>query len=255
MLTIGSLRGKISHPRFGETSYLGFDTELFEEESRAGRRYLQREDIRPYEFFCKFKDKLYDFRYTEKRVFDEAGHVKCGINVKKNSIINLYQAKGGTEYYTEFVDLDKSISRIPRYISNSETRIENRIINMNRKNRKLVESKIALAIVKKAEDIKMSKLVDNDFPFRFSYTKETLTRDGIEVCGRLVESEGKSKADVILRKIKATYKRNSLSKELNPRVRLKTQLNFVEEKDQCFPITDKSYIQERFLNAVLFYEP
>lgn len=135
LLRISAPTGIITHPKYGETNYLGYETEDFLQNQTAGKKYLVKSDIRPFEFFCKFKEEYFHFRNSSFLVFKDAGTVKCGINVKRKSILQLRYPKGYIDFGVNYMDLEQSIARIPSYISNARVRIENRVIQMNEENK------------------------------------------------------------------------------------------------------------------------
>jgi hypothetical protein len=255
ILLIKSPRGRIVAPKLGQASHLGFDTDDFKEENAAGKKYLETRDIRPFEFFCRMNGELYTFRNKDTLTFDKAGVIKCGINVKKKAFIQLSQVKGGVEFQTEYLNLKKSISRIPKYIANSKTRIENRIKQMNQTNTTLIQKWVERAIQEKNEESQYSLMLDEEFEFKIPLNGEILIRQGLEICGLLRKGTDSIYADIQIDKVKADYKKNYISKNLRLEKTLKTQIEFSNEKRQCFSISDKQYLEKNYLNAVLFYEP
>jgi hypothetical protein len=255
LLVIKSPQGEISHSKFGKTNHLGFDTEDYREELGAGSKYLVHKDVRPFEFFCQHDDEIYNFRQTDEHFFDKPGIVKCGVNVRKKSMIHLRSIKGSVEFQTGYLNLEKAISRIPRYIANSKTRIENKLIEMNQKNKTLIEKWVKRAIIEKDNESDDSLRLDNIFQFEIPLYDKTATRKSIDVCGMLVNDPKTGKAMVRIDQAKANYGNTYILKNLENQTVYKTQINFSSQKRQCFPISDKQFLENKFLNAVLFYEP
>ncbi len=258
MLIIKDIKGSIEHPRFGITGPEGYQTANFKEKQEAGNRYLRKTKVRAYEFFCEYNGKLIHFREQESFQFANPGKIRCSINTKKKGIFNLGRIKGHIEFNIQYMNIKESIKRIPKQVANSQVRIRNRIKHMNKSNIDLFENLISKQVDLKEQATRYELEMDKEFPASIFKEDKLTYRDGFKICGVLKRdpSDFESEFGIVeISELKAFYGKHEIVKKITNIPELKTRLSYFENAQVCFPISAQFYVEGKYINAVLFYEP
>lgn len=257
LLVVKDVKGYIFHPKLGRADHGGYSTEDYLADGSAGKRFLEKTRIKPFEFFCIQNGKVFDFRIKNKIVFDSPGTVSCGVNSKKNFFLPLIKPKGQVEFYVQHMNVKKSIKLVPSHIENASTKIKNQIEKMNESNKSSFKSWIYRGISKKETEVQSELQIDSMFSPVVELNGQLWVRGKLEVCGILRKSPdlADTRALVEINTARAHYGDTSVEISLPHSSTVKSQLTFEQGKFLCFPIDAESLLKESYLRAVLFYEP
>ncbi len=166
LIEVSNISGKINHPKFGSSNYLGFITDDYLSFKNAGKKFLMPKGVKPYGFFCTHNGLVYDFEYAYSVVFDTPGVLKCSINTRSYNVFWFKRPKGQVEVTFKAMQLNKIIERIPLRLANSKVRIQNKINQMNNENKATFEKWVSRAISSHERSIKAMVEVDKVFTYR-----------------------------------------------------------------------------------------
>ena len=166
IVEVSNINGKIIHPKFGQSDYLGFVTGDYSKYSNAGKKYLATKSVKPYGFFCMQDGVIYNFEYSYSFVFDKPGILKCSINTRNHNIFWLQKPKGQVEATFKVMELSKIINRIPKRLVNPKIRISNKINLMNYENNMNFTKWISRSLKAHESSIQALSEVDKIFSFQ-----------------------------------------------------------------------------------------
>lgn len=164
IVIVSDIFGNINHPQLGVSDSRGIPTSDYIKNGVAGKAYLEPVDVKPYAFFCRFKDELITFDYQKQYTFNKPGLLKCSINTRKGKFFWFKKPKGQLEATIRSLDLKEVISRLPSRLLNAKIRLDNKLYIMNATNIENLKKWLIRAINSHENDIQYFLEVEKVFP-------------------------------------------------------------------------------------------
>jgi hypothetical protein len=165
LVEVSNINGKIIHPKFGESNYLGFQTEDNSKNINAGDKYLAPRGVKPYGFFCVHNGVTKNFEFTYFYIYDKPGKLKCSLNTRGHNLFWFKRPNGQVEATFKVMEINKIINRIPLRLANSKIRIQKKIDKMNVENKNNFSKWISRSL--KVHDSSIQALNEVDKVFKF----------------------------------------------------------------------------------------